>query len=651
MSQKISRRDFLKMLGAGGIVFTLGLFRLFDQNGNSRNNGLPNSAYAQTSGSWSLGSSTSTVAIHATLLSNGRIFYFAGSGYSPLHQNGPYEARVLDPNTGSETNVSVSEDIFCVGNCQLANGNVLLCGGTRLYDVASNNCNGTFHGLDACYEYDVSSGSLVKTATMPHGRWYPTCVTLADNRVFISSGADEYGGENRLVEVYNPSSRSVSIVYDPASDYTYTPGVGEFNCEGAGSVTYGGSGRGVAPVQAWLYPRGHLMPNGWVGVSGQDIFARTWDPSNGQWRFAATTSMVRDYGGSVLLPLENTTSERGKILIFGGSSDASSPATASAEILDFNAGNSTNPVVRGAGSMSSPRRFLISVLLPDGKVMVTGGSSLMNENPVMTADLFDPVTERWSSLPSPSVPRVYHGVGLLLPDGRVWTAGSTPGPDRWELRTEIFSPGYYFQTRPNISDNPNVGPYGGTIFIPTPDAANINSVSLVHLGCTTHHYDTDSRLLWLQITARDSAGVTVSAPLNARLAPAGYYMIHVLRSGVPSRARIIGIPGTGTGTGGGGGGGGSTGDTTPPTCTLSSPANNSTVSNPVTFRGTASDNVAIARVELSIDGSAFVAATGTTSWSYTRSFSGRGWHTVTARSIDTSGNTSANTPTVRFRIR
>ena len=66
---------------------------------------------------------------------------------------------------------------------------------------------------------------------------------------------------------------------------------------------------------------------------------------------------------------------------------------------------------------------------------------------------------------------------MLLPDGRVWTAGiGTPSKSVWELRTELFSPGYYFETRPTISGTPSVGDYGGTIVIPTPDAPNINSV-------------------------------------------------------------------------------------------------------------------------------------------------------------------------------
>jgi galactose oxidase len=60
---------------------------------------------------------------------------------------------------------------------------------------------------------------------------------------------------------------------------------------------------------------------------------------------------------------------------------------------------------------------------------------------------------------------------------------------------------------------------------------------------TTHHYDANQRLVWLQIINRGSSSITVSAPINANIAPRGYYMIHVLNgSRVPSVGRIVKIP-------------------------------------------------------------------------------------------------------------
>src|ERR1044071_8339469 len=99
-------------------------------------------AIAQTAGSWTSGSNTSTVAIHGSILRTGRIFYFAGSVYHSSNQDGPFAARLLNFSDGSESNVSMQEDLFCAGQAPLPSGNILLAGGTLLYDIADDNCNG-----------------------------------------------------------------------------------------------------------------------------------------------------------------------------------------------------------------------------------------------------------------------------------------------------------------------------------------------------------------------------------------------------------------------------------------------------------------------------------------------------------------------------
>ena len=216
-------------------------------------------------------------------------------------------------------------------------------------------------------------------------------------------------------------------------------------------------------------------------------------------------------------------------------------------MLDFNASSTSTPVRRSVSPLAYRRKYLAPVILPDGKLLVLGGAEDSNMTPVYIPEIFDPVSETWqSNLPPASIPRVYHCVALLLPDGRVWNAGGNPNHGIWRPETQIFSPPYFFAgTRPTISGNPTVGGYGSSITIPTPDAAAITSVSLVRLMATTHHYDANQRLVWLQITGRGSSSITVSAPINANIAPPGYYMIHVLNSsGVPSVAKIIAIPGT-----------------------------------------------------------------------------------------------------------
>jgi hypothetical protein len=544
---RISRRTFLKIFGAGAAVLAFGLM-----GGDFlAKNRFSQTASAQSSGSWSRGPDTTTIAIHAALLHSGKIFYLAGSGFHRVHGiTGPYEARILDINNGTEKRLTQSEDLFCVGLADLPNGNILLAGGTLRYDTDPANCSGRWHGLDAAYEVDVASQDVIKVPSMAHGRWYPTCITLPNGSVFVVNGYDEYGSPNYLVEIYDPASKSWTKSFDPNRSTRYCVGHGsEGTCAGAGSPCYGGPGNGAAPGVS-IYARGHLMPNGSVVICGPLTNVWSWNPSTGRWLNMTNTSTYRHYGCSFLLPLSNTTSERGKVLLVGGSPSASSPATNTAEIIDFDAGSSSSPIVRGVASLQYARKFLLPVMLPDGKLVVFGGSSNLNSNPVYVPEMFDPVTERWSSLATASVPRVYHGVALLLPDGRVWTAGSTPTSDRWELRTEIFSPAYCFAERPTISGDPVVGRYGETISIPTPQAVNIKSVSLLKLQANTHHYDANVRLVWLQILARSSNSLTVAAPINANIAPPGFYMIHVLNdSGIPSIAKIVKIPGLTAGGG------------------------------------------------------------------------------------------------------
>ena len=141
---------------------------------------------------------------------------------------------------------------------------------------------------------------------MRHGRWYPTLVTLPDGKVWCCSGYDEYGIINRIVEVYDPSSKTWALVEDPNSNYTYTVGAGhETTCPGP----HPSYSRVCLPVS--FYPRTHLMPNGLLYLCGMRR-EWTWNPANGDFVSTGNNSVYRDYGTSFLCPLQNTTSKKVK---------------------------------------------------------------------------------------------------------------------------------------------------------------------------------------------------------------------------------------------------------------------------------------------------------------------------------------------------
>lgn len=79
-------------------------------------------------------------------------------------------------------------------------------------------------------------------------------------------------------------------------------------------------------------------------------------------------------------------------------------------------------------------------------------------------------------------------------------------------------------------------------------------------------------------------------------------------------------------------------DITSPALRILSPANGSTMAGPnVTIVGTATDNVGVVRVEVSVDGSAWSPASGTSAWSVRLELA-PGDHTVLVRAWDAAGN-------------
>jgi hypothetical protein len=542
---RISRREFLKFLGTGAAALGLGVFgfnSFFNNSPKIQNNNDNNGrrASAQSAGSWDspVNQPLDTTSVHATLIAGGKVLWIMGSGNNEPHADGPFYHGIWNPDGSFGSTNTLSDDLFCCGMATLANGNVLLAGGTLDHDNQA--LNGKWHGGKFAYEADFSSGSIGNRTEMAAGRWYPTCVTLPDGKVFVVQGWDEYGCNNRLVEIYDPGPKSWQIKLDPGTSVTYCVGscATQFYPE-AGSPCYG---PGCAPYLS-LYPRMHLMPSGLIASVGAELDDRVYDPNTFKWVWSGKT-IKRHYGTSVLCPLDNTTTEKGKILVCGGSPLSQDPATNTAQIVEPSGTNGLSR--RSVQSMQHARKHIGPVILPTGQIVIFGGNLQTNKSPVLQPEMFDPVSETWTVWPAATVPRMYHQVSLLLHDGRVWTAGTTPTQLIKEVRVEVFNPWYISETRPTISGDPTGGSYGGTITIPTPNAADIAKVSLVKVSATTHHYNTDQRLIWLQIDSKTASSVTVKAPINNKLAPPGYYLIHVLNSaGVPSVGTFIKIPGSG----------------------------------------------------------------------------------------------------------
>ena len=243
---------------------------------------------------------------------------------------------------------------------------------------------------------------------------------------------------------------------------------------------------------------------------------------------------VRDYGAAVMYDV-------GKILYVGGGR-----TTNTAETIDL---SSASPTWQWAASMANPRRHLNATVLPTGEVLVTGGSSGTGFNDVSlgvhAAELWNPHPTplgTWAVLASNAINRTYHATSILLPDGRVLHSGSGDAEAPDEKSAEIFSPPYLFRgPRPSITAAPSTVSYGTTFTVTTMDAADIATVSLIHLGSTTHAFDMGQRFQRLSFQS-GSGSLTITGPTNPNVTPPGHYMLFLLSgNGVPSVAKIIGV--------------------------------------------------------------------------------------------------------------
>jgi galactose oxidase len=115
----------------------------------------------------------------------------------------------------------------------------------------------------------------------------------------------------------------------------------------------------------------------------------------------------------------------GKILAVGGAPGyVDSAATARAYDIDITGGPSVPVRTTRLPDMAYRRSFISSVVLPDGSVVVLGGQAyakaFTDTGAARAPELWNPSNGTFTILAPEAVPRTYHSVAVLLPDGRVF---------------------------------------------------------------------------------------------------------------------------------------------------------------------------------------------------------------------------------------
>jgi Domain of unknown function (DUF1929) len=471
-----------------------------------------------------------TAAIHAALLPTNKILYFAN-----VPDRNTARAWVLDIATGRSTSVDPPPrpgtgdawNIWCGGQSLLADGRVLVTGGNL--ELAQTGTH--FKGLHKVFTFDPWTEAWQEEPDMAHGRWYPTQTLLPDGSTMIAGGWDESGraSTNLDVELFTP------------------PVTGT----GRGTVVrIGGFGlkRG-GPSSPGLYPHMFVMPDGKVLAAGpwaSDAWL-LWRGADGAANWAGMPSWdgTRDYGAAVLLPGSPDGSSR--VMQIGGYADQESTATA--QIAD---GARPSQAPQPGPAWNVARAHSNVVLGPDGSLVAIGGGYGNRGADKWAAgaeakqvEILDPGSGTWRLGPPQFFKRAYHSTALLLPDGRILSAGDdndpAKDPSRHADKAELYEPPYLFAagTRPVLDTAPSQITYGQAFTVGAREA--VDRGVLIAPGATTHANDMSQRLVALRLLGRGADGqITFEAPPSANVAAPGYYMMFLVSpSGKPSVAHWV----------------------------------------------------------------------------------------------------------------
>ena len=473
---------------------------------------------AAAAGKWGDPFPWPNVCIHASLLPTGKVLFWSrrevGQGLDPQdcvprlwNPAEPDPAKAFRTVAGPRNANGESYNLFCGGHAFLADGRLLAVGG----HIADG------RGEPHASIYDPANG-WAATAPMNAGRWYPTAVTLPDGSVLVSGGADEHANPNEVQQVWaNGQWRSI--------------------------VTFVGLPK---------YPRLHVAPDGRVFMAGPLKTTQHLDTAGGgAWQVFG--DRARAGPGQPANAAENAYAPSvmyapGKVLYIGGDD----PPTTAVDLVDLTAAGPW----RATAPMHFARRQHNATILPDGTVLVTGGSqgagfnNLTPGQPIRAAEVWNPATEMWTVLAEEKVDRCYHSVALLLPDGRVLSAGGgeyrpgdpasvNPAADS-HRDAQLYSPPYLFHgPRPVITAAPAAIGHGQTFEVATPDPAGVAGVTLVRLSSVTHSWNMNQRFNRLASKLTDGK-LKVTAPAKPAECPPGHYLLFLLNhAGVPSVARTV----------------------------------------------------------------------------------------------------------------
>ena len=370
--------------------------------------------------------------------------------------------------------------------------------------------------------YFRTANQWITNGNMFVGRWYPGLVRLANEQLLILGG--ELNGppaRTNGCEIYNIRSNGWSLTGSFNLPTEIPPAVLLFNGE---------------VLKTWRYPE-------------------LYNPTTRVWRAAANMQQPRtgasfgDHADHEIIHLAD-----GRVMAIGIFPVATNASTRFCEFYH----PSSNTWTLGPNPRALRNRPE-AVQLPDGRVLSFGGQysgptpapvPLANAgtipNCTKVADIYDPPLNQWRALADMNRFIHYHNVTLLVPDGRVIATGgagltssrSFAGDDS---SIEAFEPPYLFRgVRPRIDSISTTDLAPGTnLSLRVSLTERVTGLVLVSARAATHWNDGGPQRYISLDYQQNGADIQATVPSDPVRALSGYYILFAMVDDIPSIGRIV----------------------------------------------------------------------------------------------------------------
>lgn len=432
----------------------------------------------------------------------------------------------IDFRTGAISSRQVAEtghDMFCPGMNTMADGRLIITGGSNAEKTSI---------------YDPATGKWSNGANMQISRGYQSSTLLSNGKTFTIGGSWSGVDSNKTGELYDAASNT----------WTRLPGA-----DVAPMLTQDHDGKFHSDNHPWLYG----WRNGSVFQAGPSK-AMNWYYTDGQG--GVSPAGVRDSVNDAMCAA-NVMYDIGKIFSAGGANHyGDAPAIGVAHIISIDQAGAP-AVVEHLPNLKHARAFPNVVVLPDGKILITGGQGwakgFTDIDPVYPPEIFDPVTKTFTELTPDTIPRNYHSISILLADGTIFSGG---GGLCWDDGTgtvsasclttvdhpngNIFTPPYLTTgaPRPVIGNLASaITRPGGELRVTMEGTAEGITFSLIRIGSVTHSINTDQRRIpLLPVVATNGTKVVLKLPGDSGVVlPGAWFLFAVSAHGVPSIAKTV----------------------------------------------------------------------------------------------------------------